>query len=181
MPEILSEISQLYVEEEDYSNALLVSCITATACDPYRFPSPFHPVRVTELAKIARLLSNTAPGILDQANAVVTQRATADVEAKAQQALRDIDQTALSQMLCIMVVQLTQLEYIRELSAAQSAREILDDIRGLPGRDKELSLISSWAQNPRDEASRAFFKFAVVDQVHNLAELGKSLLRQDFV
>ena len=58
---------------------------------------------------------------------MVTQRATANVEAKAQQALRDIDQTALSQMLCIMVVQLTQLEYIRELSAAQSAREILDD------------------------------------------------------
>ena len=151
--------------------------LTATLSDTLH---PSTPVRAKNLFMIAKLLANTAQGTASLGNSVKSLAAKANLDQKAQEALQDIDQVSLCQMLLTMVLRSAPVGYVADWELAVGAREMLQDIEQLAGRDKELSLIRSWIQDPAGDQSRAFFDFAVVRPVDALAALGRAVLEVDF-
>lgn len=181
LPDILFRISMMYGEEENFAFALAVACFVATACDPYQYASPFHPVRLAGLFTIANLTTHTAAATAILANsATPVAKSTTTLEQKMEETLREIDQVSLCQMLLIMILQYSPEKYGAELGLVVKARALLDDIEKLAGREQELSLIDEWRRDPNGEKSQAFFEFAVVQQVNALAGLGREILRRDF-
>ncbi|KAL7797764.1 SET domain-containing protein [Trichoderma afarasin] len=180
LPDILFRISMLYGEEENFAFALAVACFIATACDPYQYASPYHPVRLAGLFTIANLTTHTAAATAFLANSATPVSKKATLEQKVEETLREIDQVSLCQMLLIMIVKYSPEKYGTELSLVGKAQVLLEDIEKLAGREKETSLIDEWRQDPNSEKSQAFFEFAVVQQVNTLANLGREVLRRDF-
>lgn len=179
LPQILTELSIYYTEEGNYAFALAIACFVATSCDPYRYVAPFHQVRVKNIFMIAKLLANTAEGsaTLEQPLTAVASKARADQ--KVQETLKNIDQVSLCQMLLLMILKMGPVGHEGEWELCVSAREMLEDIERLPGREKEVSLINSWRESPDDESCQAFFEYAVVQQVETLATMGRGLLNID--
>jgi hypothetical protein len=170
----------LYGEEEYFTLALPVACLIATACDPYQYTSPFHPIRLSGLFTIANFLTHTAAttAFLENSNTPVSKKAM--LEQKIEQILREIDQVSLCQMLLIMILKGLPDKYGAKTDLAVKAQALLDDIEKLTGREQEMSLIDEWRRDPNSEKSQAFFEFAVVKQVDALASLGKEVLQRDF-
>ncbi|POR31286.1 Histone-lysine N-methyltransferase SMYD3 [Tolypocladium paradoxum] len=180
VPQVLTEISIFYAEDGNFPFALAMACFVATKCDPYRYMAPFHPVRAKNTFMMAKLLANTAGGTAALGNSVKSVATKANLDSKAQEMLRDIDQVSLCQMLLTMVLRSAPVGYAAEWELGVAAREMLRDIEELPGRDKELSLIKSWIGDPAGDQSKAFFDYAVVQQVDALASLGRAVLKMDF-
>lgn len=180
LPNVLSEISISYAEDENFPFALAISCHIAIACDPYRHVAAFHSVRLKGLFMIAKLLANTAADTVALTKSVKSVKARAGLDEKVQETLLEIDQVSLCQMLLIMVLKWMPIDHEAEVQLAVAAKEMLTDICQLPGREKESSLIDGWQRDPNNERSRAFFDYAVVQQVDALASLGKAVLKLDF-
>lgn len=180
LPDILFRISMLYGEEENFAFALAVACFVATACDPYQYASPYHPIRLTGLFTVANLTSHTAAATAFLTNSVVPVSKKATLEQEIEEILREIDQVSLCQMLLIMILKYAPDNHGAELGLVVKTQALLDDIAKLEGREKEMSLINEWRQDPNSEKSQAFFDFAVVQQVNALASLGRKVLRRDF-
>lgn len=176
LPNVMTEISTWYAEQENWAYALVTACQIATAGDPFRYSAPFHPMRVNGMLLIARLLSNTAFDTAVMSQSVDKVVAKANLDKDIQDTLSSIDQVSLCQMLLIMVLRLAPDGHAAEWTPSISAKVMLDDIARLPGRERELSLINAWAENPDGDESQAFFKYAVVDPVHGLASFGKAAL-----
>ncbi|UKZ73223.1 hypothetical protein TrVFT333_000865 [Trichoderma virens FT-333] len=174
------KISMLYGEEENFAFALAVACFIATACDPYQYASPYHPIRLAGLFTIANLSTHTAAATAFLANSATPVSKKVTLEQKIEESLREIDQVSLCQMLLIMILKYSPEKYGAELGLVVKAQALLDDIEKLAGREKETSLIDEWRQDPNSEKSQAFFEFAVVKQVNTLASLGRDILRRDF-
>jgi SET and MYND domain-containing protein len=180
VPHILTEMAIAYSEAGNFAFALAIACHVAVACDPYRDTAPFHPVRAKGLLMVAKLLANTAA---DTASLGTALRAHGSGEASqqaTQDALQDIDQVSLCEMLLVMVLWYAPASYETEWELSRTARDMLNDIEQLPGREKELSLINAWKQDPLSDQSQAFFDFAVVKQINILAKLGRAILRSKF-
>lgn len=180
LPDILFRIAMLYGEEEKFNLALPVACLIATACDPYQYTSPFHPIRLFGLLTIANFITHTAAttALQESSNTPVSKKAT--LEQNIEQTLREIDQVSLCQMLLIMILKYLPDKYGAKMDSAVKAQALLDDIEKLAGREQETSLIDEWRRDPISEKSQAFFEFAVVKQVDALASLGKRVLERDF-
>ena len=180
LPHLVADASSYYAAEENWSFALTTACLMATACDSYRYPPPFHSVRVQDLFRIAKLLSNTAADTSSLSQSPSSVVSKSDPNTRVQDTLKDIDQVSLCQMLLMMVLRLIPEELAKEWDLAVDAQDMLKDIGQLPGRDKALTLINAWATNPEADQSRKFFQYAVVGPVHTLASLGKEALEHEF-
>ncbi|KAF4122510.1 [histone H3]-lysine4/36 N-trimethyltransferase SMYD, partial [Geosmithia morbida] len=190
LPQLVVDIAVLHADRQDWPAALATACLAATACDAYRYKPPFNPIRVKGLFLVAKLLSNTAASgaAIDydddaHGGGSAGTRAVGGpaVDRKLRETLRYIDQVSLCQILLIMVLQLApQGGLARQWELTRDAYDMLQDIGQLPGREGETSLIRTWAANPRDAQSEAFFKFAVVDPMKGLSELGMEVLKGEF-
>lgn len=180
LPGLLTTISAHYSDNEEFANALTTACLLATECDPYRHVTPFHPSRVERLYLIAKLLANTAAETAVLTNSANSMAVKPNIDSRVQDILREIDQVSLCQMVLIMILRLTAAGLGNQWETAILAKQMLDDIKQLRGREKELSLINAWVENSESEQSKAFFKYAVVDPVHDLARLGKAVLKANF-
>ncbi|TQV95763.1 MYND finger protein [Cordyceps javanica] len=188
LPQTLTELAIYYAEKQDYASALAVAALVARDCDPYRFPAPFHPVRAKNVFMMVKLLSNTAAdtALAEQqqgGRAVqIPARAmeSADVGRRLRDALRDIDQVSLTQMLLFMVLDTAPPPHLAEWELAQQAREVMAGIVELKGRDQELSLIGLWRKDPKSDRAQAFFEYGVGQQVDILADLGRDVLKEEF-
>ena len=172
LPQVLGELAIYYSEKGIHLTALAIASRVATACDPHRYPAPFHPVRVKNILAIAKLLANTAASHALEGDALEGDTLSRKVD----DALRNIDQVSLCQMLLLLVLKLGPQGYMDDWELGISARELLDDIDKLPGREQELSLISAWNEDPRSEQAMAFFQYAVVRQLDILTEASKELV-----
>lgn len=187
LPQTLTELAIYYAEKQDYACALAVAALITRDCDPYRFPAPFHPVRAKNIFMMAKLLSNTAAetALAEQQGGGTVQVSArdmekADVGRRLRDALRDIDQVSLAQMLLFMVLDTAPAPHLAAWELAQQAREVLAGIAELKGREKELSLIGLWRKDPKSDRAQAFFEYGVGQQVDILADLGREVLREDF-
>ncbi len=190
LPQTLTELAIYYAEKEDYAFALAIAALLTRDADPYRFPAPFHPVRAKNIFMMAKLLSNTAADTA-QAEAQhgpggrtvqMSARAmeSADAGRRLHDALRDIDQVSLTQMLLFMVLDAAPPPHLAGWELAQQAREVMAGIAELNGRDQELSLIGLWRKDPKSDRAQAFFEYGVGQQVDILANLGRDVLKEDF-
>ncbi|KAI5466723.1 hypothetical protein BGZ63DRAFT_468689 [Mariannaea sp. PMI_226] len=180
LPQILAEIPIYYAEKGNFMYALMTACFVAVNCDPYRHLAPFHPVRVKGLFLIAKLLANTAADTVTLDDSIKTMVAKGSFNQRSVQALKEIDQVSLCQMLLLMVLQQTPTGYDDEWELSVAAAEMLGDIGRLPGREQELSLIHAWKKDPNNDRSQAFFEYAVVKQIDVLASLGHDALQLEF-
>ncbi|KAK5987358.1 Histone-lysine N-methyltransferase ASHR1-like protein [Cladobotryum mycophilum] len=180
LPELLTGISVYYVKQENIPFALAISCLFATACDPYQYVAPFHPMRLVGLLTIAKLLSNTAADTASLNKSLKSMAVEPSLDQKVQEKLQEIDQVSLCQMLLIMILWSTPAVCAADWDIAVRARDMLNDIDRLSGREKELSLIDEWKRDPKSDQSKAFFEYAVVQQVDALANLGRAVLKLDF-
>lgn len=181
VPQVLTEISIYYAEQGNFASALAVACFVATMCDPYRYVAYFHPVRANTIFMMAKLLANTAEETAALSSSVSAVATQANLGQKVQETLQNIDQVSLCQMLLTIVLRLAPAGHAAEWELAVAARGMLRDIEQLPGREKELSLIVAWVQNPASDQSNAFFEYAVIQQVDALASLGRAVLETDFI
>ncbi|KAM0564011.1 hypothetical protein ACHAPJ_000219 [Fusarium lateritium] len=179
LSQLLTEVSILYTEEDNFIYALATACFIATSCDPYRHVLPYHPVRIKCLLLVAKLLSNTAADTASLGNSQV-MASQGDFNQRALQTLQDIDQVSLCQMLLIMILKSVPKGYVQEWEVSITAKQMLEEINQLPGRDQEVSLINSWKEDPEADQARAFFEYAVVKQIDALANLGLEILNSDF-
>ncbi|KAJ6445742.1 SET domain-containing protein [Purpureocillium lavendulum] len=179
VPQVLTEISIFYAEKRNFAFALAVACLVATRADPYRYVAWFHLVRVKNLFMIAKLLAHTAERSASLSS-VMSPPMRANMDQQAQVTLQDIDQAALCQMLLHMILRAAPAGVPAEWDLVEMARDMLEDIESLPGREKEMSLINAWIKDPASETSKIFFDFAVVQQVNALASLGTAALKMDF-
>ena len=180
IPDLLVKISLLYAEEGDFVSALIIRCQVEIACEPFSHVSPFNPLRVLGLITIARLLCLTADkgaSPWDSPPSSANQNVTAQT---AQELLQTIDQVSLCQMLSYLVLKSLPVELEDGSIIAIDAQQILGEIEQLPGRERETSLIQSWVRNPMAHTSAAFFEYAVVKPIENLAALASGPLSQDF-
>ncbi|OAA80657.1 SET domain protein [Akanthomyces lecanii RCEF 1005] len=188
LPQTLTELAIYYAEKHDYAFALAVAALLTRDCDPYRFPAPFHPVRAKNLFMTAKLLSNTAADTAlaetqhGDRTVQMSARAmeSADVGRRLHDALRDIDQVSLTQMLLFMVLDTAPPPHLAGWELAQQAREVMAGIAELKGRDQELSLIGLWRKDPKSDRAQAFFEYGVGQQIDILANLGRDVLKEDF-
>lgn len=178
LPHVLTEISLYYTEAGSFAHALSVACLLATACDPYRFVEFFHLTRVADLSVIAKLLANIDTATLSES--VKTQGSRGDIDQRLLETLQGIDLVTLCTMLLIMILQAAPKGVSGERDLSVSAMEMLEDIKQLPGREKETALIASWSRDLEDDFLRAFFEHAVLKQIETLASLGREVLRADF-
>jgi SET and MYND domain-containing protein len=179
LPQLLSEISILYAEEGNFVYSLVTACFIVSSCDSYRHVLPYHPVRIKGLLLVAKLLANTAADTASLGNSQAVAL-KGDFNQRALQTLQDIDQVSLCQMLLIMILKSVPKGYVREWEVSITAKQMLDEINQLQGREQELSLINAWRENPEADQGRAFFEYAVVKQVDSLANLGLEVFKMDF-
>lgn len=179
LAQLLSEISILYAEEGNFVYALVTACFIATSCDPYRHVLPYHPIRIKGLLLVAKLLANTAADTASLGNSQAVA-SKGDFNQRALQTLQDIDQVSLCQMLLMMILKSVPRGYVQEWEVSITAKQMLDEINQLPGREQELTLINAWRENPEADQAKAFFEYAVVKQVDALANLGMDIFKMDF-
>ncbi|KAG5979571.1 hypothetical protein E4U55_005016 [Claviceps digitariae] len=195
LPQTLTEVSLCYTHEQKFTYAVVVAAMVAVECDPYRYAAPFHIVRLQNLLMVVKLLVWTAedaaalrgrdPGqqsSLGGSMAASRAGAAGHLEGEILETLAEMDQVSLSQMLLIMVLKAASPAEMGpdQSSLGLQARELQDDIEALDGREKELSLIYAWRDDPNSEASRVFFEYAVVKQMTALASLGKRVMKLEW-
>ncbi|KOS20559.1 Histone-lysine N-methyltransferase ASHR1 [Escovopsis weberi] len=180
LPDTIAAISVYYFNEGKSPLALATACFSATACDPFRYPQPFHPMRLHGLLAVAKLLSVTAPDTAALQESLASVAARASLDRQVRDVLNDIDQVSLCQMLLLMILAWTPPSYQAQWEVSAEALEMLKDINQLQGRERELSLIDEWRRKPDGEQSKAFFDFAVVQKMDALARIGRAALKADF-
>lgn len=181
IPQILTELSIFYAEDEKFMFSLAVACLTATKCDPIRYVAPFHPVRVKNVYFVVKLLTNTAALTAAIQNSLTVAVKNGGLDQKIQDTLKEVDQVSLCQMLLILVLKTCPGNEMAELDIFVHARNMLKDIEKLEGRGKEKGLIDAWTKDPDNQETRAFYEYAVVKQIDALAELGTAIIKAEFL
>ncbi|KAK2603836.1 hypothetical protein QQS21_003960 [Conoideocrella luteorostrata] len=180
LPQILTEVSLYYTHKQNYTYAVVVSAFVAVECDPYRHVAPFQVVRLKNLLMVVKLMVLTAENSAALRQSLRGMASKAGLDAKIHETLADIDQVSLSQMLLIMVLKLGPEGHMDEWELGETAKELHDDILELEGREREMSLINAWREDPESDTSRNFFEYAVVQQMSALASLGRAVLKMDW-
>lgn len=184
VPHVVTAAAIYFSQQGNFAYGLALASIVLVECDPYRYMAPFHPMRVRCLFMSAKLLANTAAetamSMADESKASSGLVKQGDLNNKIRDALKEIDQVSLCQMLLLMIQRLAPQDMQDKWDLSVGAKAMLEDIGRLGGRENELSLISAWSREPENEQAKSFFKFAVVDPCRQLAELGKAVLRHEF-
>ena len=180
LPQILTEISIYFADKGDFGFALAVASLISTQCDPYRYVAPFHQMRVKDIVTLSNLASNVAAN-LPPRGTITSAPSPGALHQKMLEIAKKIDYLSLSQMLLIMVLRTDPGGQGSNWEVFSEAREQLEDMGRLDShREKELSLINAWKQNPNDDASQQFFQYAVVEQIEELASLAPAALSLEF-
>ncbi|KAK7744927.1 hypothetical protein SLS53_003160 [Cytospora paraplurivora] len=161
-----------YTEIGSYAHALSVACFAALYCAPYKYPLPFNERRLKGLMVMAKTLTNTAPpSVMEQLTKVTDHRVMV--------CLLQADQVAMCEALALMVEKYAPLARSEEWEILDLARNMLQDIASLPGREKEASLLRAWAGS-RDEAGTKYFKEQILLPIQDLAGFAVEIMAADF-
>ncbi|KAF9876496.1 MYND finger [Colletotrichum karsti] len=157
--------------------ALAVACLSAYEIEPFKHVAPFHPQRLKGLSSIAIALSNTAPDPGKLTKLARDMASLKKFEPKHVKVLENLDQVSMCQMVLSMIDMYSHLAPSADWEVLVLAKEMLNDIESLPGREKENSLILAWRKDPKDMDE--FFRFGLIEPIKALSELGKVVLEVD--
>ncbi|ETS87963.1 hypothetical protein PFICI_01791 [Pestalotiopsis fici W106-1] len=176
VPQTLGQATiHLGEQREDYPSSLAVSCFIALRCDPVKSPMPFGGARIKGLQLLANLLSNTAP--------LSGRRASSfdgSLRGRIVRALSNMDQATIAQAVLAIAVHWAPRAHSEEWQIYHEAKEQLQDIEGLRGRDKEKRLIQRWITDQTDQEAALFFDYAVLKPVQELAGFALEIMDTEF-
>ncbi|KAI1075802.1 hypothetical protein F5B20DRAFT_373904 [Whalleya microplaca] len=174
--DVLVEASAYFGEQGNFGYSLAISCFLALNCDPYISPMPFSQSRVKGMFMLAKLLSNTVTG---DAPLRVSGSDEA-LETRIFQALSEMDQATICQVVLSMVVYYSPAAHSNEWQVCRDARELLADLESLPGRETESVLVKAFAKNPKDPTTQRFFESAVLEPIQQLAGFALEVMANEF-
>ncbi|KAB5581118.1 hypothetical protein GE09DRAFT_1020938 [Coniochaeta sp. 2T2.1] len=147
--------------------ALAIACFLATQCHPYGHVAPFKPWRVKGLMIIAQLLSHTAP--LSATGELGKKCGTTNTSRVLVEELAKMDQVSMCEAILRLVVHYGPMAHSDDWEVLASARELLDDIAQLQGRERESAAIAAWVRDPEQPDARAFVEEMVLKPINALA------------
>ncbi|RYP81968.1 hypothetical protein DL770_005729 [Monosporascus sp. CRB-9-2] len=170
------ESSIYFAEQDDFPAALAVSCFVALQSDPYRSPMPFAAQRVKEMLMIAKLLTNTAPGVASPP----ANTTTATVRSKLSEILAKMDQITVCQFVLTLVLRWGPAAHSSDWQVCSQAKDLLKDIESLPGREKEYAMVKAFLKNPSGPDEGLFFEVGVLKPIRELSEIAIDVLSAEF-
>lgn len=157
-------------DDKKIAYVLPLACFLATECEPVKLVAPFLPWRVKGLMMVAKLLSY-----------VGELRATGELEKTCRHKslvyiVTKSDQVSMCEAMLRLVVHYASMGASEEWDVLREAREILQDIESLQGREKESYFLRTWAKDPQDPEGGTFFENAVLKPIHDLAALAIGIM-----
>ncbi|KAK0628519.1 hypothetical protein B0T17DRAFT_588610 [Bombardia bombarda] len=153
--------------------ALSLSCLLATACEPFKLVAPFLPWRVKGVMVIAKLLSATAPLTASgKLAAVCAHKGLVGTLARS-------DQVSMCEAMLRLVLVWVEMGGGAE-EVRREAKEMLGDIESLEGRERESELLRGWAGDLQNKEGRAFFEAVVLAPVRELAGWAVGIMDAEF-
>jgi hypothetical protein len=175
LPQVMREGSIYFGERGNYPCSLAVSCFLAVNSDCFKSPMPFGASRVKGLVMLANLLSNTAP-----IAASPNPSPAGSVDARLAQALSIMDQVTISQAVLSIAVRWAPMAHSEDWQVYQEARQQLNDIESLPGREKEKGLIKAWASDEGDLEGKLFFEYGALNPIRDIAGFALEVMDTEF-
>ncbi len=167
---IFQQVINYYSEQHNYHHALAVECFVALHSDPYKYVAPFKQWRLKGLLMIAKTLTNTAMPSDDELKKV--HPAIIDT-------LEKTDGASLYQAILLMVVHYAPMGHSQEWQILAGARDMLKDVEGVDGRQRESSILHDWIKKPDQPAAAAFVRQRVMEPVQRLAGCAIDVVRAD--
>jgi SET and MYND domain-containing protein len=93
--------------------------------------------------------------------------------------LARMDQVSMCEAVLRLVVHYGPMAHSDDWEVSVSARELLDDIAQLQGRERESASIEAWASNPERQDARAFFEAVVLGPINELAGFAVEILTKE--
>lgn len=176
LSQVLVETSIYFGEQGDFPAALAISCFIALQVDPYRYPMPFAAQRVKGLLMIARILTNTAPGIAEPP----TGGARGAARTRLSEILAKTDQVTMCHAVLVLVIHWGPAAHSPEWEVCSQARDLLKDIQNLPGRENEYAMVEMFSRNPSGPDENLFFEIAVLRPMRELSEIALDIMALEF-
>lgn len=176
LSQVLVEAGVYFGEQGDFAAALAISCFIALEIDPYRYPMPFAAQRVKSLLMIAKLLTNTAPG--------VSSPPIGDTKGAAKTRLSELlaktDQVTICHAMLVLVLHWGPAAHSSEWQVCSEAKGLLKDIKTLPGREKEYAMVETLYRNPNGPDESIYFEIGVLRPIRELSEIALDIMALEF-
>ncbi|KAK3330872.1 hypothetical protein B0H66DRAFT_77985 [Apodospora peruviana] len=171
LPSSILELASLcQTDDAKFAYALPLACLLATECEPVKLVAPFLPWRVKGVMMIAKLLGRigelTATGEFAE---VCPHKGLVKILSRS-------DQVSMCEAMLRLVVHYASMGASEDWDVLKEARELLQDIESLKGREKESYFLRTWAKDPQDPEGCEFFEVAVLKPVNELAALAVEIM-----
>lgn len=172
----LHELGMRYgAEEGNFAYSLSLACFRATRCHPYSNVGPFDPWRVKGMLLIAQLLSQTAPlSMMGELAQICPNPKLVD-----RLSTSKMDQVSICETILRLVIYYGPMAHSDDWEWLKSARELLDDIEKLPGREQESAVIKAWSSQPEHPEAKAFFREQILQPINDLADFAIEIMVED--
>ncbi|KAK3393997.1 hypothetical protein B0H63DRAFT_31762 [Podospora didyma] len=175
LPMALSAQCTSFVQTGGIYYALPLACFIATECEPYRYVTPFIAWRLKGVMMIVMLMAETARRTASGEMAkVCSHKKLADI-------LASIDQVTICEALLRLIVYQGSVSSSEDSEVLFDAKDRLQDIESLEGREIESALTKKWANDPQDPQGGAFFQNVVLKAVNDLAALATEILELELM
>lgn len=161
LPSVLAKLAIDASEHGKFAHALALRCFISIQCDPLRYVEPFAPLRVKGVLLVAKILSQVAPHVADGTVEKICQHQGLAL------ALSRTDLVSLCEAALLLVMRWGPMgspQYV-----VDEAREMLQDIEKLEGRNLESSLLRAWASARSHSQGVTFFRTVVLESVQKVA------------
>ncbi|KAI1376342.1 hypothetical protein F4677DRAFT_89043 [Hypoxylon crocopeplum] len=175
LTQVLVEASVYFSIQGNFAYGLAIACFLALNSDPYKGPMPFFEPRVRRMFVMAKLLTNTAA-----TTDLALSGNSATLEARIYQALSSKDQATLCQVVLRILIYYCPAAHSTEWQIYHQAKDLLNDLESLPGRETENALINAFVRNPNGSDERRFFMTAVLYPIQALAEFALKAMETEF-
>ena len=157
-------------DDKKSAYALPLACFLATECEPVKLVAPFLPWRVKGLMMVAKLLSHVGElRATGELQTTCTHEGLIDILTKS-------DQVSMCEAMLRLVVHYASMGASEEWDVLREARDILQEIESLQGREQESYFLQTWAKDPQDPEGSTFFENAVLKPVIDLAALAIGIM-----
>ncbi|KAK5654770.1 hypothetical protein OQA88_6806 [Cercophora sp. LCS_1] len=171
VPQTILEATQsCQTDTRTFVYALPLACFSALMCDPVKLVAPFMPWRIKGMLMVAKLLG--AIGRLAAKGVLVNDCPLKDLG----EFMNKLDHVSMCEAVLRLTVHWGAIGAAADWDVLKEARDMLHEVEGLQGREKESALLQAWAKDPEDPMAGAFVENAVLKPLRVLAALAPSVM-----
>ncbi|KAI2618483.1 hypothetical protein GGR54DRAFT_640606 [Hypoxylon sp. NC1633] len=172
---VLVEADVYFGVRGEFASGLAIACFLALNSDPYKGPMPFIEPRVKRMFLIAKLLANTASATESALGGGCTT-----TEERIYRALSQIDQATMCQIILRIIIHYCPAAHSKDWQVYHQAKDLLDDLESLPGRDTENAVIDAFVRNHKGLEERRFFEISVLEPIQTIAGFALEVMDTEF-